>query len=88
MFSLIGQAGGKKVQTYVSVKAAWKLNGYKQQYLRRLLRQEKISGIKVGQVWLIEVSSLHKYLFLVNQPHDKRYGPRTKTKGSVIIKSI
>jgi len=44
MFPLIGQSDGKKVQTYISVKDAYKLSGYKLQYLRRLLRQ-KLSGI-------------------------------------------
>jgi hypothetical protein len=41
MLALIGQAKGKKVQTYVSVKDACKISGYKQQYVRRLLRQKK-----------------------------------------------
>jgi hypothetical protein len=50
MFALIGQANGKKSRTYISVKAACKLSGWKQQYLRRLLRQEKLSKIRMGQV--------------------------------------
>jgi len=40
MFSLIGQADAKKVPTYISVKDACKISGYKPQYLRRLLRQK------------------------------------------------
>jgi len=78
MLALIGQAKGKKVQTYVSVKDACKISGYKQQYLRRLLRQKKLLRRKIGQVWLIEVSSLENYLFSSNQAKDRRFGPRTK----------
>ena len=78
MLALIGQEDGKKAGTYISVKAAWKLYGYKQQYLRRLLRQKKLSGIKIGQAWLIEVPSLKNYLFLLSQSQDRRFGLRTK----------
>jgi hypothetical protein len=76
MLALIGQADGKKVRTYISVKDACKLSGYKQQYLRRLLRQKKLKRKKIGQVWLIEVSSLRNYLLFANQLEDNRYGPR------------
>ncbi|MCI0610830.1 MAG: hypothetical protein L0Z71_17430, partial [Anaerolineae bacterium] len=37
MFPLIGHTNGEKVRTYIPVKAACKLSGYNQQYLRRLL---------------------------------------------------
>jgi hypothetical protein len=82
MLSLIGQADGKRVRTYVSVKDACKLSGYKQQYLRRLLRQKKkkLSRKKIGQVWLIEVSSLENYLFSLSASKDRRCGPRTKKR--------
>lgn len=80
MIALIGQADGKKVRTYISVKDACKLSGYKEQYLRRLLRQKKLSRKKIGQVWLIEVSSLQSYLLLADHLEDKRHGPRKKVK--------
>ena len=76
MFALIGKSNNKKVRTYIPVKAACNLSGYNQQYLRRLLRQEKLGGIKVGQVWLIETLSLENHLSLGNQSQDRRYGPQ------------
>jgi hypothetical protein len=85
MLSLIGQADSKKVRTYISVKDACKFSGYKEQYLRRLLRQRKLSRKKIGQVWLIEVSSLQTYLSLATQVEDNRYGPRKKVKDGVIF---
>jgi helix-turn-helix protein len=78
MSVLIGQIDGKKVRTYISVKDAWKLYGYKEQYLRRLLRQKKLARTKIGQVWLIEVSSLENYLSSSHKSKDRRCGPRTK----------
>ena len=61
MVALIGQIHGQEVRTYISVKVASKLVGNNQQYLRRLLRQGKLGGIKVGQVWLLEVISFDTY---------------------------
>jgi hypothetical protein len=78
MISLIRQYHGQEARTYILVKEASKLAGYSQQYLRRLLRQEKLRGIKVGQVWLSEVISFDTYLSLFNRGLDRRCGPRTK----------
>ena len=78
MFLLTGHTEGRKVQTYIPVNEACKLSGYNQQYLRRLLRQEKLEGIKVGQVWLIERLSLENHIVLGNQAQDRRCGPRVR----------
>jgi hypothetical protein len=80
MFDLIGKSSNKKARTYIPVNAACKLSGYNQQYLRRLLRQEKLEGIKIGQVWLIETLSLENHLSLGDQGRDRRYGPQTRKK--------
>ena len=71
MFLLIGHTAGETVETYIPVNEACKLPGYNQQYLRRLLRQEKLEGIKVGQVWLIERLSLENHLLVCNQAQDR-----------------
>jgi hypothetical protein len=78
MLALIGQVDGKKLRTYVSVKDACKLSGYKEQYLRQLLRQKKLTRKKFGHGWPIDVSSLENYLLSSKQSKDRRYGPRTQ----------
>jgi len=78
MISLIGQHQGQEARTYIPVKQALNLVGYSQQYLRRLLRRKKLMGIKVGQVWLLEVISLDTSLTLLNGMLDRRCRPRTK----------
>jgi len=50
------------LENCLSVKAAAEYSGYNQQYLRRLLRLEKLAGVKLGQVWLIKMVSLESYL--------------------------
>jgi len=47
---------------YISVKAAASRFGYSGQYLRRLLRDGKLDGVKIGQVWLIKLDSLKIHL--------------------------
>ena len=51
---------------------------YSGQYLRKLLRNEMIQGIKIGQVWLISYDSLLEYIKEATITNDFRFGPRTK----------
>ena len=66
----------KIIQKHIGVQAAAKVTGYNIQYLRRLLRSGTLEGIKIGQVWLIEMQSLEGYLQHVETTSDRRCGPR------------
>ena len=61
---------------HISVKAAAEFSGYNIQYLRRLLRNGRLAGIKIGQVWLILIDSLETYLRNGQMVRDGRHGPR------------
>ena len=39
---------------HISVKVASLYSGYSIQYLRRLLRQTRLKGTKLGQIWFVE----------------------------------
>jgi len=67
---------GILIDRHVTVQAAAVLTGYNIQYLRRLLRSGKLGGIKIGQIWLIEMQSLEMYLNYVESTSDRRCGPR------------
>ena len=67
---------GIGIEGYLPVKDASKLTGYSVQYLRRLLRTKVLSGIKIGQVWLVSLVSLEKYLQIVKKANDQRFGPQ------------
>ncbi len=56
-------------------KTAAECSGYNLQYLRRLLRTGSIEGLKIGQVWLVEIASLDAYLAEVRKTSDRRCGP-------------
>ena len=60
----------------ISVKAAALHSGYNIQYLRRMLCSGVLEGIKVGQMWLIEMDVLEAYLKRVENVSDRRCGPR------------
>ncbi len=61
---------------HISVQAATEISGYNTQYLRRLLRAGKLDGIKVGQVWLIDLASLQTYFSCALSSNDLRCGPK------------
>ena len=67
---------GILINQHVTVQATADVTGYNIQYLRRLLRSGKLEGIKIGQIWLIEMQSLEKYLQHVESASDRRCGPR------------
>jgi excisionase family DNA binding protein len=59
-----------------SVKVAAFHSGSNVQYLRRLLREGKLSGVKLGQTWLIDKSMFEAYLEMAEHTNDKRFGPK------------
>ena len=60
----------------ISVKEAAEYSGYSSQYLRRLLRLEKLAGLKLGQLGLIEMDSFEAYLANAKCSNDHRFGPK------------
>ena len=67
---------GILINSHVTVQAAAEVTGYNIQYLRRILRSGKLEGVKIGQIWLIEMESLETYLHHVESTSDRRCGPR------------
>jgi hypothetical protein len=65
-----------EAKTYISVKTAMINYGYSDQYLRRLLRENRLEGIKIGQMWFIRINSLSDYANTSQSFNDLRYGPR------------
>jgi hypothetical protein len=63
---------------FIAVQTASNQSGYCDQYLRKMLRNETIKGIKIGQLWLIVYKSLCEYIEEASTTDDLRYGPRVK----------
>jgi excisionase family DNA binding protein len=64
------------ITNHLPVSPAAELTGYSEQYLRRMLREGKIIGIKIGQVWLIDMACLQAYLDHATDAIDRRFGPQ------------
>jgi excisionase family DNA binding protein len=64
------------VNNHISVRVAADFSGYSLQYLRRLLRNGRLAGLKIGQVWLIDKSAFEEYLSKADQATDRRFGPQ------------
>jgi hypothetical protein len=65
---------GILVNRHITVQVAAEVTGYNIQYLRRILRSGMLKGIKIGQMWLIEMEEA--YLKRVETASDRRCGPR------------
>jgi hypothetical protein len=64
------------INNHMSVKDASILSGYSMQYIRRLLRLNRLAGKKIGQVWLVEIDSLIDYLNDALKSVDQRFSPK------------
>ena len=60
----------------ITIKDAAFYSGYNIQYLQRMLRSGVLEGVKIGQMWLIEMYALEAYLKRVANASDRRCGPR------------
>ena len=60
----------------ISVNGAAFHSGYNVQYLRRLLRDGRLTGMKLGQTWLVDKRMFEAYLENANLTKDKRFGPK------------
>ena len=67
---------GILLNRHISVQAAADVTGYNIQYLRRMLRSGSLEGIKIGQMWLIDMDDLETYLKRGESTSDRRCGPR------------
>ncbi len=50
------------INQHITVQAAANTTGYNFQYLRRMLRSGILKGIKISQMWLIEMDGLETNL--------------------------
>ena len=67
---------GVLIHQHITVQTAANVTGYNIQYLRRMLRSGALKGVKIGQMWLIEMDALETYLKRVESTSDRRCGPR------------
>ena len=61
---------------FITVKDAASHSGYNVQYLRRLLRDGRLTGVKLGQTWLLDKTMFEAYMKNAHQTTDKRFGPK------------
>jgi len=64
------------INQHITVQAAAEVTSYNIQYLRRMLRSGALKGVKIGQMWLIEMDALEAYLKRAESTSDRRCGPR------------
>ena len=76
MISLRQTNSPQVLDNHISVQVAASYSGYSLQYLRRLPRNGKLEGIKIGQLWLVNKGALDTCLKQVRNATDQRFGPK------------
>ena len=76
MISINQAISPQVLNNHISVQVAASYSGYSTQYLRRLLRQGKIEGTKIGQLWLVEKGVLDVYIEKAQDATDQRFGSK------------
>ena len=64
------------INNCISLKSAAFYRGYNVQYLHRLLRDSRLTGMKLGQTWLIDKADFKAYLDKAIKASDRRFGPK------------
>ena len=63
-------------EDWITTHEAAKLTGYDREYIRRLVRFEKITARKFGTIWQVSQQSLINYLQDSKKSSDGRRGPK------------
>lgn len=63
---------------WITTGEAVTLSGYNAEYIRRLIRRNKVAARKFATVWQINKRSLLTYMQETEQSGDKRRGPQNK----------
>ena len=64
---------------WMTVIEAAEISGYNAEYLRRLIRNEKIDYRMFGFMYQVNKQSLLKYLKEAEKKSDKRFSPKRKS---------
>ena len=76
MISFNKTISSQVLNNHISVQVAASYSGYSLQYFRRLLRNEKLEGIKIGKLWLVDIGALDIYIEQAQGATDQRFGPK------------
>lgn len=60
---------------WITTEEAAEVSGYHVNYVRRLMRQNKLAGRKAGTMWWVDRDSLKEYLSLVESLGTKKFDP-------------
>ena len=65
------------LEDWMTTAEAAALSGYNEEYVRRLVRTQKLVARRFGPVWQVNRPALLDYLRAAKRVSDKRRGPRS-----------
>ena len=66
---------------YVLIAEAAEESSYTTQHISLLLRQGRVSGRKVGRIWLVDLDDLQRYEKEMTELGSQKYDPTKGDKG-------
>lgn len=63
---------------YISVEEAAEITEYSQQYIRRLLRRNRIKAVKKGYMWWVDLDSIKAYKREMDSLGSEKFSPYRK----------
>jgi len=64
------------MEEWITVIEAARLSGYHPEYMRELIRSQRVKARKFGPLWQVSRSSLLELLIEAKKSGDKRRGPK------------
>lgn len=64
------------MEEWITVIDAARLSGYHPEYMRELIRSQRVKARKFGPLWQVSRSSLLDFLTEAEKSGDKRRGPK------------
>ena len=65
---------------WITAEEAAELSGYHVNYIRRLMRQQKVTGRKAGLMWWVDRDSMRAYLEKVKELGSQKFTPHSVSK--------
>ena len=63
-------------EVWITTTEAAEISGYHPEYVRRLVRNDRIRARKFGVIWQVDRRSLRKYINKGKETGDRRYGAK------------
>jgi excisionase family DNA binding protein len=74
---IVAEGAQTPMADWITTTEAAEISGYNAEYIRRLVRQGRLTAQKKGNAWWVDGKALQAYLKTAKKAADKRHGPKS-----------